>query len=595
MDFLIFLILSTLAHFLFFRVSSKSSYEGEPILTDAGKQMESINNIHKWKFISSMHKFSLGKSRMKDMGVLFVLLVSFIFPKFYSFKKLTSAILFANFLSCIFIFIIFEELFDLNTALVCSVIYLFSVWPYMIILHGGYHIIAQFFSLLTIYILIIANTNFDYIMAGFFMCCAMYSSASSRKYFLFIYICLAFIFLDVSNFKSNFLDIKLIIFTFFFIFLWKSQFYFEWLNKFSNKTFNINVSLEFFSKIYTQLIRILILFFFPLLLFYFLSFDKQIYSVAISFFIIGFIACFFIINYPLKLENIVGYLRYTDMSDVAHFNKIRNYFDSINEKIINGMRAEKSGLIWIFKYFLIVLKHEIVLAVIFSVIYIYNNGNVFNLILIFLISITPIIVGETSNGPQIGRSYFPSFIGLVFFIGFVAYNIELSSNIYFLILIGSIYNLYLLIQDIIPSRITVWRLKSYLEQNKINEICAYKSKFYNWILPPLLDMMPNLKINLINNYTESIEKYILIPGQSHKVVNNFGVSEKDFDIDKKFIDKLNEGKFEKNTVLDLKNMGTSKFWMHEDEVSSYRYLLLKDISQNDIKKSFLKLLYFSKS
>ena len=100
---------------------------------------------------------------------------------------------------------------------------------------------------------------------------------------------------------------------------------------------------------------------------------------------------------------------------------------------------------------------------------------------------------------------------------------------------------------------------------------------------------------MINNYTESLEKYILIPGQSHKVVNNFGVSEKDFDIDKKFIDKLNEGKFEKNTVLDLKNMGTSKFWMHEDEVSSYRYLLLKDISQNDIKKSFLKLLYFSKS
>ena len=194
MDFLIFLILSTLAHFLFFRVSSKSSYEGEPILTDAGKQMESINNIHKWKFISSMHKFSLGKSRMKDMGVLFVLLVSFIFPKFYSFKKLTSAILFANFLSCIFIFIIFEELFDLNTALVCSVIYLFSVWPYMIILHGGYHIIAQFFSLLTIYILIIANTNFDYIMAGFLCVVLCIHQHHQESIFFYIYMLGIYIF-----------------------------------------------------------------------------------------------------------------------------------------------------------------------------------------------------------------------------------------------------------------------------------------------------------------------------------------------------------------------------------------------------------------
>jgi len=42
-------------------------------------------------------------------------------------------------------------------------------------------------------------------------------------------------------------------------------------------------------------------------------------------------------------------------------------------------------------------------------------------------------------------------------------------------------------------------------------------------------------------------------------------------------------------------MGTSKFWMHEDEVSSYRYLLLKDISQNDIDKSFLKLIYINKT
>ncbi len=262
MDFLIFLILSTVAHLFFFTVSSKSSYEGEPKLTDAGKQIESINNFNKWKFISSMHDFSSGKTRMKDMGVLFVLLVSLIFPKFYSFKKLTSAILFANFLSCIFIFIIFEELFDLNTALICSVIYLFSVWPYMIILHGGYHIIAQFFSLLTIYVLIIANSNFDYTMAGFFMCCTMYSSASSRKYLLFIYICLAFKFLDVSNFKYIFSEVKIIIFTFIVIFLWKSKFYFQWLNKFSNKTFKINVSPEFFSKIYTQLIRILILIFY---------------------------------------------------------------------------------------------------------------------------------------------------------------------------------------------------------------------------------------------------------------------------------------------------------------------------------------------
>ena len=52
--------------------------------------VDSINNFSKWKYISSMHDFSKGKSRMKDMGVLFVLLISLVFPKFYSFKKLKS-------------------------------------------------------------------------------------------------------------------------------------------------------------------------------------------------------------------------------------------------------------------------------------------------------------------------------------------------------------------------------------------------------------------------------------------------------------------------------------------------------------------------
>ena len=42
-------------------------------------------------------------------------------------------------------------------------------------------------------------------------------------------------------------------------------------------------------------------------------------------------------------------------------------------------------------------------------------------------------------------------------------------------------------------------------------------------------------------------------------------------------------------------MGTSRYWMHEDEVSSYRFILLKDISKADIQKSFINLLFLQKS
>ena len=135
----------------------------------------------------------------------------------------------------------------------------------------------------------------------------------------------------------------------------------------------------------------------------------------------------------------------------------------------------------------------------------------------------------------------------------------------------------------------------YLKKERISELYIYNSKFYDWVIPPLKDMLPSLKVKYINTYDECFNKHLLIPSQSHKVVNNFGISEKDFDLDKDFINDVNSGIYDKNILLKLKNMGTSKFWMHEDEVSSYRYLLLKDISQNDIDKSFLKLIYINKT
>jgi len=134
----------------------------------------------------------------------------------------------------------------------------------------------------------------------------------------------------------------------------------------------------------------------------------------------------------------------------------------------------------------------------------------------------------------------------------------------------------------------------YLKKEKISELYIYNSRFYDWVIPPLKDMLPSLKVRYIKTHGECLNKHLLIPSQSHKVVNNFGISEEDFDLDKDFLNDVNLGIYDKNILLKLKNMGTSKFWMHEDEVSSYRYLLLKDINQNDIDKSFLKLIYITK-
>lgn len=595
MFFIILLTLSSVIHLLFFFISSKSSFEGEPFSTDAGKQIQAINNFSKWKYISDLHKFSNGKSRMKDIGVIFILLIHKIFPKFYSFTKVTTAILLANFLSTIIFFFLIAKIFNQQTALFCSIIYLFSFWPYMIILHGGFHIVSQLFSLLTILILFDANSLFSFFLAGLFMCCTMFSSASSRKFYLLIYSCLFFKFIDPLKLES-FHNYKSILILFLLtILLWKSKFYFPILHNLLIKIFNKTISFNYFSKIFSQFLKTIILIFFPLIVIFILTNDSSSFFYIMAFFLLGSFVAFLIINYPVSLENIIGYLRYTDMSDVAHFNKIKNYFDKINEKIINGMRAEKSGILWIVKYLFLIIRYEIFLLLLLSFFYFYLNGSLINYILVLVISLTPIIIGEISKGPQIGRSYYPFFIGFVFFIGFIYFNISSSTYLYMIVFLGSVYNFYLLFTFIIPERTAVYKLMKYLKKEKIREIYIYNSKFYDWVIPPLKDMLPSLKVRYINTHDECLNKHLLIPGQSHKVVNNFGISEDDFDLDKVFINDVNSGTYDKNILLKLKNMGTSKFWMHEDEVSSYRYLLLKDISQNDIDKSFLKLIYINKT
>ena len=596
MFFIIFLTLSSVIHLLFFFISSKSSFEGEPLSTDAGKQIQAINNFSKWKYISDLHKFSKGKSRMKDIGVIFILLIHKIFPKFYSFTKVTTAILFANFLSTIVFFFLIAKIFNEQTALFCSIIYLFSFWPYMIILQGGFHIVSQLFSLLTILILFDANSLFSFFLAGFFMCCAMFSSASSRKFYLLIYSCLFFKFIDPLNLENFYVNKIIFILILFLltILIWKSKFYFPILHNLSTKIFNQTISFNYFSKIFSQLLKTTIIIFFPLIVIFILTNGSSAFFYTMIFFLLGLFVAFLIINYPVSLENIVGYLRYTDMSDAGHFHKIKNYFNKINEKIISGMRAEKSGILWIIKYLFLVIRYEIFLLLFLSYFYFYFNGNLINYILVLIISLSPVIIGEISKGPQIGRSYYPFFIGFVFFIGFIYFNISSPIYIYLIIFLGSVYNFYLLFNYIIPERIAVYKLMKYLKKEKISELYIYNSKFYDWVIPPLKDMLPSLKVKYINTHDECFNKHLLIPGQCHKVVNNFGISEKDFDLDKAFINDVNSGFYDKNILLKLKNTGTSKFWMHEDEVSSYRYLLLKDIRQNDIDKSFLKLIYIVK-
>ena len=79
--------------------------------------------------------------------------------------------------------------------------------------------------------------------------------------------------------------------------------------------------------------------------------------------------------------------------------------------------------------------------------------------------------------------------------------------------------------------------------------------------------------------------YVVVPGTSWKAVNVVGIADgvtsDDFKKDPILNHLIDSKKISKYSIASFKNMGTSRWWVHEDEVSSYRELILKDISEYD--------------
>ena len=60
-----------------------------------------------------------------------------------------------------------------------------------------------------------------------------------------------------------------------------------------------------------------------------------------------------------------------------------------------------------------------------------------------------------------------------------------------------------------------------------------------------------------------------------------GTENRDFDSDPELSQLLKSKEIEKYAVASFKTFGTSRMWVHESEVTTYRDLTLKEISDED--------------
>ena len=94
----------------------------------------------------------------------------------------------ANIFNSIFIFLIFQNLYNSSTAIIVFLSYLLCFWSYQVGIYLGHILLSSTFALISIYLILLMqsqdlllNLAFAF-LSGFFLLISFSSSSASRKY-----------------------------------------------------------------------------------------------------------------------------------------------------------------------------------------------------------------------------------------------------------------------------------------------------------------------------------------------------------------------------------------------------------------------------
>ena len=630
-------IVSLIIFFIVAIVTRGSSFEGAGTSADAAKQVVAAANFSRWRWPSVMHEYAYEKTRMKDVGVLLLVLMQRVLRDKNHFYSVVMVSNFASAISSVLIYIISESLWSGEVAIILFLLYAFSFWPYQIVLHGGYHVVAQMYALISVYCMFQVNDGYAvinvlwYFLAGVSITLMMFSSASSRKYLLFVFSAFfysnsllfpeiqlnqlgnAFSYGPVRLYGMVFLVIglfllimvkvnsKRIVET---IYNKNGLYWLSGLMK--NSEGGTSRDMQRISDVIANQVFWYAFFCFLFILPFWASMFLIGYQSKICYLLVlisGLVTSGFFFVYPKIVDSIRGYFRYSDMRSCGHFNCVKDYFQKIGEQFVDGQRAGNSGWRWLVRFFPRMVPFHIALFLGGFIVIALKSFLVPLLYLdtvkgfgVLLISFSPVIMGEVTRGPQIARAYFPGLLGVLLWIGYsvsVFYSIigpvyhELFFGLVIIyVVISSVWNTWVFIDDILPSRMVVARLRAKLDELGIHQFCTYDTSFNHWFVGVLKSETPNkYEINYIKSLDEVKDGFVVVPGTSWKASNVVGVANgitaTDFKSDKTLNHLIDSKDILKCSIKSFKNMGTSRKWVHEDEVTSYRELLLKDITEYD--------------
>lgn len=322
--------------------------------------------------------------------------------------------------------------------------------------------------------------------------------------------------------------------------------------------------------------------------------------------IIGFSAVMLWITYPFVPQMLFRYFYKLQGWKLNRFTVYHAYFANRGTPMKDFMRG--AGYSWIAAYYWRVAPVQFVFFAAYLVLGLTLLAFADNVwqeawhgAAMLAVGLLPIFLAEFTQAPQFGRSYFPTFLGLLTFIVYVGFRMDQSLDdpwrgIFWAAstagaVISGLWGLRMLLSDVLPARMGPSELNQSLRSNGIKKFYTYGNRFNEAFVDPML--MANeghYDVQYVESISEVREGYMVVPGTSTKASNISGMLPErlagDYFAGDSELNQLIESKeIENYAVASFKTFGTSRFWGHESEVITYQDLILHEVYKEDLYRA----------
>ena len=213
-----------------------------------------------------------------------------------------------------------------------------------------------------------------------------------------------------------------------------------------------------------------------------------------------------------------------------------------------------------------------------------------------VLSLSPVLFAELNGAPQIGRAYFPAFIGFLILIGQACFQFEqrigfVEQRVFWMciiafVFVSTVWNLRVFLTDVWPARMAGTWLTRKLKSLGIEKFYTYDTP-YNDAFVNVLDPEVHQKfdVQFIRSLSEVREGYVVVPGTSAKALNMEGqdvaIQQGDFNLDPALTRMIETKLITRYAVASFKTMGTSRTWVQDMDITTYRDLILREITEAD--------------